>query len=156
MECVDKILPACGIVLRLVSLVLCLCHILACLSDIGIKHICHLMELGLVHKSLVFKHSLFRLCHNILGNLSHRHYAVVILLNIIEAGTDNTVEHVGKQEAFLCNRVAVLLLCKRIEGLRLEAYASHSQTQTQPVHSQLLCCVVIKKLCRHGGLYRTA
>ena len=52
------------------------------------------MEFSLVHKSLVFKNSLFGLSKNILRYLAHRHYTVIILLHVIEAGSDNAVKYI--------------------------------------------------------------
>ena len=156
MECVDKVTAAESIIIGLISLGLCLCHIFACLSDIGVKNICYLMELGLVHKSLVFEDSLFGVSNNAFGYLAHGHYAVIILLNIVEAGADNSVEYVGEQEAFLCYGIAVLRLCIGVKGLGLEAYASHAETETQPVHSQLFSGIVVQQVGSHRRLYGAA
>ena len=114
------------------------------------------MKFKFVHEAFIFKNSLFGFRKNILVNSAHRHFTVKIFLSVVEAGAYDPVEHVGKKKALFCNRVTVFGFCRGIKRLRLEAYASHSQPQTQKVHTELLRGVVVQQIGSHWGLYRTA
>ena len=52
------------------------------------------MELKLIHITLIFEDRLFALGDNIGIGCAYRHLAVKILLSVIEAGADRSVEYV--------------------------------------------------------------
>ena len=143
-------------IVSLFRLGLCFGHELAGLSDVGIKDICHLMELCGVHIVLVVKHCSPCLLHDLPIGIAHGHNAVKILLCIVEYCSHHAVEHIGEEKALLCDGIVLVLLGKRVQGLGLEGYAPLSQAQTQPVHTQLLRGVEVQKFCRHGRLYTAA
>lgn len=106
-----------------------LCHVLACLSDVAVKYIGRLVELKAVHEALVIQDRLLRVGeHLLVYHSADRHYSVKVLLNGIDAGTDNAVEYVGEQESVLYYGIRIFRLCVGIVGLRHEAYAALTKT----------------------------
>ena len=114
------------------------------------------MELCGVHIVLIVQHRSPCLLNDLLIGSAHGHNAVKILLCIVEYGSHHAVEHIGEEEALLCDGIVLVLLGKRVQGLGLEGYAPLPQAQPQPVHTQLLRGVEVQKFCRHGRLYTAA
>ena len=102
---------------------------------------------------LVVKHSLLCLLAELLLGSIVGHDAVQLLLSGIESSSYHTVVYIREEQTVLNNRIRVLGLCVGVVGLGHEAYGALTQTESQPVHTELLGSIVVEQVVSHRRLY---